>query len=92
MGLTNNDVLKKLRYAMKINDAKMKEIFELGGGNTSLNEVSAYLTGEDNSSFRECPDRNLEYFLDGLITLKRGKKDTAYKTGRVLMPKEKTTD
>jgi len=89
VGLNNNDVLKKLRYAMKINDEKMKEIFELGGGNTSTNEVASYLIGEDNSSFRECTDRNLEYFLDGLITLKRGKKDTAHKkTGRVLMPKE----
>ena len=91
MGLSNNDVLKKLRYAMKINDTKMKEIFELGGGNVSTSEVSAYLIGEEDSSFRECTDSNLVYFLDGLIILKRGKKDTAPKTGRVLMPKDKTT-
>lgn len=93
MGLNNNDVLKKLRYAMNINDAKMKEIFEIGGGNTSISEVVAYLTKEDDSSFRECTDQNLIYFLDGLITFKRGKKDTTHKTtGRVLMAKEKTTD
>ncbi len=88
MGLSNNDVLKKLRYAMNIKDGKMKDIFELGGGNTSLNEVTAYLSKEDDMSFRECTDQNLVYFLDGLITLKRGKKDTTHKTGRVLMPKD----
>lgn len=92
MGLSNNDVLKKLRYAMNLNDHKMKEIFETGGGNTSLSEVAAYLSKEEDPSYRECTDKNLEYFLDGLITFKRGKKDTAYKTGRVLMAKEKTTD
>jgi len=92
MGLSNNDVLKKIRYALNFKDAKMKEIFELGGSNTSLNEVAAYLSNEEDSSYRECPDKNLEYFLDGLITFRRGKKDTGFKTGRVLMPKEKTTD
>ncbi|MBI9100739.1 MAG: DUF1456 family protein [Spirochaetaceae bacterium] len=92
MGLSNNDVLKKLRYAMHLNDSKMKDIFELGGGNTSISEVSSYLSGEEDSSFRECSDRNLVYFLDGLITLKRGKKDTARKTGRVLTAKDKATD
>lgn len=88
MGLSNNDVLKKLRFAMNLKDEQMKDIFELGGGNASVSEVAAYLAKEDNSSFRECTDKNLEYFLDGLITFKRGKKDTARKTGRVLMPKE----
>lgn len=87
MGLNNNDVLKKLRFAMNLKDEKMMEIFGLGGGNASLSEVASYLAREEDPSFRECPDRNLEYFLDGLITFKRGKKDTGRKTGRVLMPK-----
>lgn len=88
MGLSNNDVLKKIRFAMNLKDEKMKEIFEMGGGNASLNEVAAYLSKEDSPSYRDCNDKNLEYFLDGLITFKRGKKDTGRKTGRVLMPKE----
>lgn len=88
MGLSNNDVLKKLRYAMNLKDEQMKHIFELGGGIASLNEVAAYLTKEENPSYRECTDKNLEYFLDGLITFRRGEKDTGHKTGRVLMPKE----
>ncbi|MBN2658317.1 MAG: DUF1456 family protein [Spirochaetales bacterium] len=88
MGLSNNDVLKKLRYALNLKDDQMKKIFEMGGGNTSLSEVAAYLDKEDNGSFRECNDKNLEYFLDGLITFRRGEKDTGRKTGRVLMPKE----
>ncbi len=89
MGLSNNDVLKKIRYALNLRDAKMIEIFKLGGGDTSLNEIAAYLCSEENSSFRECTDKNLEYFLDGLITFRRGKKDTGYKSGRVLIPKDK---
>ncbi len=89
MGMDNNNVLRKLRYALNLTDYKMKDIFELGGGNTSINEVSSYLTKEDDASYRECTDTNLTYFLDGLITFKRGKKETAYKSGKVLMPKEK---
>jgi len=92
LGLSNNDVLKKVRYALHLKDEQMKSIIEMGGGNASVNEVSAYLSGEESSSFRECTDKNLEYFLDGLITFKRGKKDTGHKTGRVLMAKEKSTD
>ncbi len=88
MGLSNNDVLRKIRYALNLNDNKMKEIFELGGGNSSLVEVSAYLMKEAESSFRECSDKNLEYFLDGLITFRRGKKETGYKSSRVLMEKK----
>ena len=88
MGLENNDVLKKIRYALNLKDNKMKNIFELGGGNTSLNEVADYLSKEDDSSYRECTDQNLVYFLDGLITFKRGKKDTGYKSGKILMPKD----
>ena len=91
MGLSNNDVLKKVRYALHLKDEQMKNIMELGGGNASINEVSAYLSKEESSSYRECTDKNLEYFLDGLITFKRGKKDTGHKTDRVLMPKEKPT-
>lgn len=90
MGLSNNDVLKKLRYAMNLKDEKMKEIFELGGDNISLSEVTAFLAKEEDSSFRPCTDRSLEHFLDGLITFRRGARDTDRRTGRVLMPK--TTD
>jgi uncharacterized protein YehS (DUF1456 family) len=92
MGLSNNDVLKKIRYALDLTDSKMKDIFELGGGNTSVSEVLDYLSKEDHPSFRECTDKTLEYFLDGLIIFRRGKKDTTVKTGRVLMPKDKPTD
>lgn len=92
MGLSNNDVLRKIRYALNLKDSKMEEIFGLGGGNTSVNEVVYYLSKEDDPLYRECPDKTLEYFLDGLIIFRRGKKDTGFKTGKVLMPKEKTTD
>ena len=82
MGLNNNDVLRKIRYALNLRDSKMKDIFELGGGNVSEREIVTYLSKEDDPLYRECSDRNLAYFLDGLITFKRGKKDTGFKTGR----------
>ncbi|MGL5190879.1 MAG: DUF1456 family protein, partial [Cetobacterium sp.] len=39
--MTNNDVLRRVRYALRINDKAMMEVFKLGGMNISLEELTA---------------------------------------------------
>ncbi|MGL4211324.1 MAG: DUF1456 family protein, partial [Cetobacterium somerae] len=40
--MTNNDVLRRVRYALRINDKAMLEVFKLGGVKLSLEELTAF--------------------------------------------------
>ena len=72
--MTNNDVFRRLRYAMNINNQAVIEIFRLTGHEISQSEISALFKKEGEEGFLECSDEVLESFLDGLIALKRGKR------------------
>ena len=73
--MTNNDVLRGLRYALDISDPKMIEIFKLGGHETDRAELAVFLKKEDEEGYINCGDPVFESFLDGLIIQRRGKKD-----------------
>ncbi|OQX96034.1 hypothetical protein B6I21_02345 [candidate division KSB1 bacterium 4572_119] len=75
--MLNSDILRRLRYALDISDLKMIEIFKLGGYETDKEELAAMLKKEDEEGYLACNDNKMESFLDGLIFLKRGKKDSA---------------
>jgi len=70
--MTNNDTLRRLRYAFKINDAAVAEIISLAGRPTKDEEVANWLKREDDSGYVELTDRDLCHFLDGFIIKKRG--------------------
>ncbi|MFD0767819.1 DUF1456 family protein [Bacillus sp. CGMCC 1.60114] len=90
MAMSNNDILKRVRYAMDIKDIDMVEIFKLGGIEVTKEEVVDMLTKVKKSPQHEaenadvveddyvltCDMMMLESFLNGFITLKRGKQDT----------------
>lgn len=70
--MTNNDTLRRLRYALNINDADVAEIISLTGRPTKAEEVAAWLKHEDEVDYVEFKDPDLCRFLDGLIIKKRG--------------------
>ena len=70
--MTNNDTLRRLRYALNINDAKVAEIIALTGRPTTTDEVINWLKREDEAGYVEINDALLCRFLDGLIIEKRG--------------------
>jgi uncharacterized protein YehS (DUF1456 family) len=70
--MTNNDTLRRLRYALNINDAKVAEIITLTGCPTTADEVESWLKREDEQGYVELPHVMLCRFLDGLIIDKRG--------------------
>jgi uncharacterized protein YehS (DUF1456 family) len=74
--MTYNDVLRKLRYALNIPDTVMIEIFKHAGKKVELSVLKDLLKKEDEDGFVECTAKILGAFLDGLIILKRGKKET----------------
>lgn len=73
--MNNNDILRSLRYTFDYNDASMIEIFGLGDLSVSRSEVSDWLKKDDDSEAKPLNDQVLAIFLNGLINLKRGKRE-----------------
>lgn len=72
MGLTNNDVFKKLRVAHKLTNDDIVKIMALSDYKISKSELGAIFRGEDHPKYKECGDQYLRRFLDGLIIHLRG--------------------
>lgn len=71
--MINNDVLRSIRYMLKISEFQMAEIVKIGGGEVSQAEMNAYIKKDDEPGFIECPQNTMSYFLNGLIYYKRGR-------------------
>jgi len=73
--MTNNDILRRIRYVFDINDSKMITIFSLADCAVSREQISNWLKKDDDAEFSVCNDTQLATFLNGLINDKRGKRD-----------------
>jgi len=73
--MTNNDILRQLRYALNINDSTMSEIFKPTDHEIEQSNLSGLLKKEAEEGFVNCSDDVLGCFLDGLILHKRGRKE-----------------
>jgi len=73
--LTNNDVLRRIRYAFDFNDKKMIAIFAMADHEVTREEISDWLKKDDDPAFQNCDDTLLAIFLNGLINDRRGKKE-----------------
>ncbi|MBO6607158.1 DUF1456 family protein [Psychroserpens sp.] len=72
MGLTNNDILKKLRVAHKLRDEDIVNILALVDFRTSKSEINAFFRREDHPKYMAVGDQILRNFLNGLIIHLRG--------------------
>ena len=72
--LTNNEILWKLRIALKLKDADIIEILKLADFEITKAELSALFRRRDHKNYRECGGQILRRFLDGLVIRNRGKK------------------
>jgi uncharacterized protein YehS (DUF1456 family) len=73
--MTNNDILRRIRYTFDYSDSQMIQIFALAGYEAKPKEVSDWLKQDSDESSATCLDLPLACFLNGLIIEKRGKKD-----------------
>jgi len=72
MALTNNDILKKLRVALKFRDEDIIEVLSLSNYQISKSELGAFFRKKDHPKFKELQDQILRNFLNGLIIYTRG--------------------
>jgi len=73
--MTNNDVLRRIRYTFNFDDSKMIAIFGLAGLEVTRAEISDWLKKEEDPEHQKLNDKQMAIFLNGLIVDKRGKKD-----------------
>ena len=73
--MTNNDILKKLRVALKLRDEDIVEILRLVDFRISKSELGAFFRKEDHPKYVELQDQILRNFLNGLIIHKRGPRE-----------------
>lgn len=72
MGLTNNDIFKKLRVALKLRDQDIVEICALVDFKVTKSELGAFFRNQNHPKYMECGDQILRNFLNGLVIHLRG--------------------
>jgi len=73
--MTNNDILRRIRYIFDLNDTEMIAVFGLADCKVTREQISDWLKKDDDPAYKACNDIELATFLNGLINHKRGKKD-----------------
>ncbi|NMH86487.1 DUF1456 family protein [Flavivirga algicola] len=86
--MTNNDILKKLRVALKLRDDDIVKILSLVDFRISKSELGAFFRREDHPKYMECGDQILRNFLNGLVIHLRG--PMPEKKSKVISKKSKT--
>ncbi len=70
--MTNNDILKKIRVALKLKDTDIIDILKLAEYDITKSQVSALFRKEDHKNYITCQNQILRKFLNGLIIKYRG--------------------
>ena len=73
--MTNNDVLKKLRVALRLRDDEIVEILKLVDFKITKSGLGAFFRKEDHPNYTECGDQILRNFLNGLVIHYRGTRE-----------------
>jgi len=73
--MTNNDILRRIRYTFDFNDSKMIAVFGLADHQVTREQISDWLKKDDDPAYQKFSDIQLAIFLNGLINDKRGKKE-----------------
>lgn len=73
--MTNNDILRRIRYVFDFNDGKMMAVFALAGCRVTRSQVSNWLKKDNDPEYQKCGNTDLAVFLNGLIIEKRGRKE-----------------
>ena len=73
--MTNNDFLRRLRYALKISDTHAAALFSKDPANAVKMDAEGFrsrIARQEEADFKPLSDLELAAFLDGLIADKRG--------------------
>lgn len=83
--MTNNDVLKRIRYTFELNDAQVVKLFSLGGSKVTTDMVISWTNKEDDENFMILEDIDLAIVLNGFIISRRGARPDSPPTPEKIM-------
>lgn len=75
--MTNNDILKRLRYTFDLTDTDMIRLFQLSDYNVNREIVCDWLKNDEDDTYQDISDNELALFLNGFIIEKRGRREGA---------------
>lgn len=73
--MTNNDILRRLRYLFSLNDLKIIELFQLTHYDLKKTDVTDWFKPEEEKSYLMMRDVDLSILLNGIIIDRRGKRE-----------------
>ncbi|MFK7926092.1 MAG: DUF1456 family protein [Bacteroidia bacterium] len=73
--MTNNDILRRIRYTFDLSDHQMIKVFALADKEVTRAEVSEWLKKEEDDDYKIIEDVDFATFLNGFINSRRGKKE-----------------
>ena len=72
--MTNNDILRRLRFILNFDNAAMLKVFDSAEHRVENAALTAWLQKDTDERYKSLSDKNLAAFLNGLINIKRGKR------------------
>ena len=75
--MKSNDILRRIRYILDLDDKKMIEVFAHAEQKVARTQIIAWLKQDTDEGYLSCPDVVFASFLNGLINQRRGKKEGA---------------
>lgn len=88
--MTNNDVLRSIRYMLDLSEPKMVEVWQLAEMTVERDDLKDYLRDEEDAQYLPCDDALMIGFLNGLVSFKRGKQERT--TPATPLPAEKMSN
>jgi len=85
-----NDLNRRVRYALKLDDADVAEILDISEYPVLLQDISGWRLKEGQEGHRDCPPSALFAMLDGLIIQRRGPRDDDKRDADKTLPSSKT--
>jgi len=72
--MINNEVLKRVRYILALNEEKLVQVFKAAEFPLNVEQLEGWLAKDGAKQYKKLEDVDLATFLNGLINYKRGKK------------------
>ena len=85
--MTNNDILRRLRYIENLRDREVISIFKLGQKEVSSEQINKWLKKDDHPEYEFINDEGLSTFLNGFIIKLRGPQE-----GQIPIAEKKLTN
>ncbi|TKC06903.1 DUF1456 family protein [Pedobacter frigoris] len=73
--MSNNDILKKLRVALELNNEEIIKILALVNFKVTKSELGDMFRNDEHPNYKPCKDQILRNFLNGLVIYKRGPRE-----------------